>query len=364
MMAPSTKYTRSTGHFWPMRLVHIPTIGLGLLLLFTSPASLSGQGDWDLGFTAGMANYMGDIGDGFSSRRDFVWDMQELRTRLAFGLFARRKLDQDGLWWVRGDFMRVHIAGHDKHTDYDARRGRNLHFRNHMTEASFRIERDLFQKPLVWARQRRAMMTVRAFVGFAYFEHNPEAQVDPNNPAFDALKEAGLTSDGQWHSLPELQTEGVDYSDDLSLTTIPFGLSAVVTGQKKGGASDFYVGLELGFRLTDTDYLDDISSFYADPSQMSALGAALSSQANEDVMNDTENGGANPIDHSIANHQWHSEDHYVIRGNKTNNDAYGTLVVSFGKVLNGRSNSFNRSRSRYGNKRGGGLFKKRTRMRF
>ena len=80
--------------------------------------------------------------------------------------------------------------------------------------------------------------------------------------------------------LPELQTEGVDYSNELSLTTIPFGLSAVVTGQKKGGASDFYVGLEIGFRLTDTDYLDDISSFYADPSEMSALGAALSSQAN------------------------------------------------------------------------------------
>ena len=56
MMAPSTKYTRSTGHFWPMRPVHIPTVGLGLLLLFISPASLSGQGDWDLGFTAGMAN--------------------------------------------------------------------------------------------------------------------------------------------------------------------------------------------------------------------------------------------------------------------------------------------------------------------
>ena len=357
MMAQSTRNSRPAGHFWFMRLVHVPTIGLGLLLL-SAPFKGHGQGDWDIGFTAGMANYMGDIGDGFSSRRDFVWDLQELRTRPAFGLFVRRKLDRDGLWWVRGDVMRIHIAGHDKHTDYDPRRGRNLHFRNHMAEASFRVERDLFQNPLVWARQRRAMVTVRAFVGVAYFQHNPETQVDINNPAYANLIEAGITTPGEWHSLPELQTEGIDYSDQLSMTTIPFGLSALVVGQKRGGAPDFYVGLEIGFRLTNTDYLDDISGFYADPAQMSTLGAALSSQANEVVMEEA------GITHSLIHHQYRDEETAVIRGNPANDDAYGTLVVSFGKVLNGRSAGFNRTRSRYGNKRGGGLFKKRTRLRF
>ena len=172
------------------------------------------------------------------------------------------------------------------------------------------------------------------------------------------LVEAGITTPGEWHSLPELQTEGIDYSDQLSMTTIPFGLSALVVGQKRGGAPDFYVGLEIGFRLTDTDYLDDISGFYADPSQMSTLGAALSSQANEVVMEEA------GITHSLIHHQYRDEDTAVIRGNPANDDAYGTLVVSFGKVLNGRSNSFNRTRSRYGNKRGNSVFKRRTRTRF
>jgi len=341
-----------------MRLVHLPAIGMGMLFLLASPATVSGQGDWDIGFTAGMSNYMGDIGDGFSSRRDFVWDLQELRTRPAFGVFARRKLDRDGLWWIRADFMRIHIAGHDKHTDYEPRRGRNQHFRNHMAEASIRVERDLFQKPFVWARQRRAMITVRGFIGFAYFQHSPEAQVDINNPAYSNLVETGITSPGQWHSLPELRTEGIDYSDQLNMVTIPFGVSAVVTGQKKGGLADFYVGIEMGFRLTNTDYLDDISGFYADPSGMSDLGAALSSQASQSVLDEA------GIEHSIVHHQWMDEEHEIIRGNPANDDAYGTLVLSFGKVLNGRSNSFNRNRSRYGNKRGGNLFKRRTRMRF
>ena len=358
MMPTPLKYTDSTAHFWIMRLGHIPSFCFGLIFLMSFIDPISAQGDWDVGITTGMSNYMGDIGDGSSSRRDFIWDLQEARTRPAFGAYIRRKLDRDGLWWIRSDFMRIHISGHDRHTQYEPRRGRNLHFRNHMVEASFRIERDLVQQPLVWGRQRRAMVTVRGFVGFAYFEHNPEAQVDVNNPAYANLVETGVTSPGQWHSLAELRTEGINYADQLRMTTVPFGLSATITGQKKGGAPDFYIGVELGFRMTDTDYLDDVSGFYADPSQMNTLGAALSSQANQVVMDEA------GITHSVVNHQWHSEEHKVIRGNPANNDAYGTLVLSFGKVLNGRSDSFNRTRSRYGNKRRKGLFKKRTRLRF
>ena len=344
-----------------VQLLFIPLL-TGLMSVQTQAHA---QGVWDLGFTAGMANYMGDIGDGVTSRRDFIWDLQELRTRPALGIYARRKLDRDGLWHIRGDFSRIHISGSDKDTQYAPRRARNLHFRNIMFEGAIRVERDLLQKPLVWARQRRAMLTVRGFIGFAKVRHNPEARVDPNNLMYDQLLESGITSEGQWHSLPELQTGGVDYSDELDINTIPFGLSAIVTGQKRGGAADFYVGIEIGFRMTDTDYLDDISGFYADPSEMSALGAALSSQANPtDLLianNGNESGG--PAG-SMTAHSYIGEEIAVIRGNAANTDAYGTLVVTYGKVLNGRSQSFNRNRSSYGNKKGGGLFRKSSRMKF
>ena len=329
---------------------------IGLLAV---PMNGMAQGQWDVGFSAGMANYMGDIGDGTTSRRDFIWDMQEVRTRPAFGFFARRKLDPDGIWNIRADFSQIQISGSDKHTKYAPRRARNLNFRNIMHEGSIRIERDLFQQPLIWARQRRAMLTVRGFVGIARLNHNPEARVDPNNLMYDQLIESGATSEGQWHSLPELQTEGVDYTDELEINTVPFGLSAIVTGQKKGGAADFYIGIEIGFRITDTDYLDDVSSFYADPSEMSALGAALSSQANLEDLRE-----AGPSAGSLTAHSYIGDEIPVIRGNKANDDAYGTLVITYGKVLNGRSQSFNRNRSTYGNKRGGGLFRKSTRMKF
>jgi hypothetical protein len=341
-------------------MAHTRTFFIPLLGIFMSmPTGVQAQGDWDVGFSMGMANYMGDIGDGVTSRRGFIWDMQELRTRPTFGLYARRKLDRDGLWHLRADLSQIHISGSDKDTQYAARRARNLHFRNHMTEGSIRLERDLLQKPLVWARQRRAMLTVRGFIGYARVQHNPEARVDLNNMMYDQLVESGATSEGQWHSLPELQTGGVDYSDELNITTLPFGLSAIVTGQKRGGAADFYLGIEIGFRMTDTDYLDDISGVYADPSEMSALGAALSSQANPTDLNI-----AGPSAGSMTAHSYIGDEIPVIRGNAANNDAYGTLVITYGKVLNGRSQSFNRNRSTYGNKKGGGLFRKSTRMKF
>ena len=52
MMAQSTRNSRPAGHFWFMRLVHVSTLGLGLLLL-SAPSKGFGQGDWDIGFTAG-----------------------------------------------------------------------------------------------------------------------------------------------------------------------------------------------------------------------------------------------------------------------------------------------------------------------
>ena len=336
-----------------------------ILILIASTTGFEGvvaQGHWDVGFSIGMANYMGDIGDGVTSRRDFIWDMQEFRSRPAFGVYARRKLDRDGLWHIRTDLSRIHISGSDKDTKYAPRRARNLHFRNHMTEGSIRLERDLLQKPLVWARQRRAMLTVRGFIGLARLSHNPEARIDVNNELYGAFSEG---DQDRWHSLPELMTEGVDYQDQLLINTVPFGLSAIVTGQKKGGAADFYLGIEIGFRMTDTDYLDDISGFYADPSEMSSLlAAALSSQANPTDLALANGDDPNQPAGSMTAHSYIGDEIPVIRGNPANTDSYGTLVITYGKVLNGRSQSFNRSRSTYGNKKGGGLFRKSTRMKF
>ena len=131
-------------------LLHFHAIALATLLMFSPNSATNAQGDWDVGISGGISNYIGDIGDGTGPGRAFIWDLQELKSRPAFGVFVRRKLDPSGLWHIRSDFSKIHIAGSDKNTQYAPRRGRNLHFRNRMVELSIRMERDLFQAPLTW----------------------------------------------------------------------------------------------------------------------------------------------------------------------------------------------------------------------
>ncbi len=340
----------------PLILVHIHSMAM-LTFLFGMPDSpASAQGNWDIGLSAGISNYIGDIGDGTGPGRAFIWDLQELKSRPALGVFVRRKLDQSGLWHIRSDFNKIHIAGSDKNTQYAPRRGRNLHFRNRMIEVSLRMERDLFQAPLTWARQRRARVTVRGFLGVARLHHNPQAQLDPGNRLYAQFSSQFGFDPDRWYDLAPFQTEGVAY--ETSITTIPFGLMALIAGQKRGGVTDFYLSLEMGVRWTNSDYLDDISSFYADPSQMEGVGAALSSQSNQAVLDD-----AGPDAGSLSAHSF-IQDAPVIRGNPTNDDWYGTIMVSFGKVVNQRNHYFSRNRSRYGNKRRIKRSPNRRRMRY
>ena len=96
----------------------------------------------------------------------------------------------------------------------------------------------------------------------------------------------------------------------------------------------------------------------------SLLAAALSSQANPTDLALANGDDPNQPAGSMTAHSYIGDEIPVIRGNPANTDSYGTLVITYGKVLNGRSQSFNRSRSTYGNKKGGGLFRKSTRMKF
>lgn len=331
---------RTTVRWRSAFLLRFPAIAMASLLMYISNSTIQAQGDWDVGLSAGISNYIGDIGDGTGPGRAFIWDLQELKSRPALGVFVRRKLDASGLWHIRTDVSKIHIAGSDKNTQYAPRRGRNLHFRNRMVELSLRMERDFFQAPLKWGRQRRAMITIRGFVGVARLNHNPQAQLDTGNVMYAEFSSQFGFNPERWYDLAPLQTEGVAY--ETSITTIPFGLMAVIVGPGRRGINDFYLSAELGVRWTNSDYLDDISSFYVNPAQLEGIGAALSSQANQTVLDE-----AGPDAGSMSAHSF-IEDVPVIRGNPSNDDWYGTLMVSFGKVIQPRGNTFRRNRSRYG----------------
>src|SRR5690606_4458195 len=81
--------------------------------------------------------------------------------------------------------------------------------------------------------------------------------------------------DGQWYALQPLQTEGVSYSK-INFS-IPAGIGFYYTIDRK-----YRLGLELGWRTTFTDYIDDISDKYV--VQTDPLTAQLANKNTQEII--------------------------------------------------------------------------------
>ena len=124
---------------------------------------------------------------------------------------------------------------------------RNLSFRSYIFDFSTQIEFNFLQYIL---GDDKHFISPYIFVGASVFNFNPQANLN-----------------GTWYSLHGLGTEGqgttiTGKKNPYSLTSIgiPFGL-----GVKISPAKFLSLGLEWGIRKTFTDYLDDVSTVYADP---------------------------------------------------------------------------------------------------
>lgn len=291
------------------------------------------QYDWDIGVHLGGANYLGDIGGKEKTRQDFVWDMKLNQTRWAVGAFARRRVNRTisanvGLMYMR-------IQGNDQNSLNPARVGRNLNFRNDMFELYLRPEFTLFQDNDLGGRGRyRSDFRLFAYVGGALYLSNPKGQLNGSNEFYD---------------LREMQTEQVDYSQ-LGFA-IPAGLGFHFTFQRR-----HRIGWDFGWRTTFTDYLDDISTVYVDPSLLPGGADGLAAQlANQSGYIHGPN-GSNPDPVELAQYGPGEK-----RGDSAHNDSYLTMTFTYSYVLRGQSNFY---RSRYNWMRGKKRIGRRSRAKF
>lgn len=292
----------------------------------------SAQYNLDYGFCIGTGNYLGDIGGDKFARRDFVADLHLNQTRLSSHVFVRYRLSR--VFAVRGQLGTVYLQDDDALTSYIPRAARNASFRNFVNELSFRSEITLFQRPLItgYTSKFRAGLNVYVSGGITAFTHAPQAQLDE-----DAVREhfpdeqsvvhqtlMARAAGGEWLDLRSQKTEGVEY-----------GLASV--GFPLGGGLSFIVnnkirfGVELFWNITLTDYLDDVSGTYADPSTLTSEGLVLSSPSSQAQIN-----ALGVASWNVAGHQYNPEGR-TIRGNPENNDSYGTLQVTVSKVVRGSS---------------------------
>ncbi|HEV7351466.1 DUF6089 family protein [Telluribacter sp.] len=230
-------------------------VGVGFLLLLTITTAQAQvrRGTFlpysTVGLGVGTSSYYGDLA-GYTTPLSSTFELIRYH---ATGNYTRhftpRFAARASFTWARivGDDYTLNNSGAKLGTQKFAR---NLHFRNDLKEfAAIGIYKLV---PDGRTADRRPQLSPYVFAGLAAVAHNPMART----PEIDG---------GRWVRLQPLGTEGQgnpgsDKPYSLVQLAIPLGFGVRYKLHPK-----WDVSAEVGFRLTTTDYLDDVSDRYADP---------------------------------------------------------------------------------------------------
>ena len=209
----------------------------------------------------GLSSYYGDLCTGM--------DCYQLRHSLTAGGYFR----YNNRFAFRADAFWTRVANDDKKYKLH----RNAGVRTDILELSLTAMFDIFRFEHKYEKRRTIEPYVLAGIGFAYF--NPMGKLN-----------------GEWYSLSKYQTEGKNYSNLTPV--IPFGI-----GLRTRLRHDINLAADFIYRLTFTDYLDDVSSKnYKDPA--------------------TFDGGENSLSAQLANKTDVPYFEERVRGNPKDNDGY------------------------------------------
>lgn len=214
-----------------------------LLALCGAPLLSKAQFNWghnyfEVGVGGGVMNYSGEL-------TNSIFDFKHLH----FGgaIFGRYNVGR--FFSARLQLALGSVSGSDANSSELRNRIRNLDFRSHLFEGSLIAELNLlgFQP-----RGHEKMFSPYIFVGIGVFNFNPyTTHFDPNR-------------DGERVYLHDYNTEGQGSSTfsnrppyARTQVSIPMGV-----GFKYAINSNLTLGVEVGFRPTFTDYLDDVGQTY------------------------------------------------------------------------------------------------------
>lgn len=188
----------------------------------------------EIGFMFGGTYYMGDL----NPTRPFVMP------RIGGGALYRFNINNHLA--LRANFLYGSVEADDAVVKYNEIR--NLHFRSTITEFSAQGEVNFLPfEP----GDLETPYSPYLFGGGGVFLFNPRAQLD-----------------GTWHDLKPLATEG--QGSDLYPERNPYSLISYNflfgVGLKFNITRQITGGFEWGMRRTGTDYLDDVSTAYPNPS--------------------------------------------------------------------------------------------------
>lgn len=211
-----------------------------LLILITICGSLaaSAQKTNEIGIFLGGSYYIGDLNP--------TGHLNSL-TRPAAGLVYRHNLGYRVSF--AGSALFGSVQGIDARTSSYEQQQRNLSFRSRIYELAARCEFNFIEYQI---GDDKHQFTPFLFLGVSVFNFNPKASYG-----------------NQWVALQPLKTEGQSKGYLRTQVSIPFGAGVKINLAKRIG-----LVAEWGMRKTFTDYIDDVSTVYADPASLAANGPA------------------------------------------------------------------------------------------
>lgn len=217
---------------------------LAFIALIILPLVCIGQ-TREFGIQLGTTNYLGDLAPTTS--------IKEFNEHL--GVYWKHNRPTGFVSWKYA-FAYGKISGND--LNFESNSSRNLNFRSSLYEASIQFEFN-FQKFFIGLRAEKFSPYIYTGLGATYF--NPQGSMDEN-----------------WVDLRPLSTEG------QGLPNGPKGYSNITLVMPVGVGAKWELGrrwnayLFTGFRLSFTDYLDDVSGNYYDNASINELKGELAAQ--------------------------------------------------------------------------------------
>ncbi len=202
-------------------------------LLLIASFDLFSQKGLELGGWVGAAHYFGDLNN--------LYRLNE--PGLAFGLTGRYNFDSRISARLQINYLRVGGSDVFSQNAFDLRR--NLDFFSNLIEVAPVMEFNFF--PLKHG-SKEDFITPYMYAGISVFHFNPKTHF---NGEVVSLRELGT----------EGQLPGQEYNEISSAWLIGGGLKVDIS-------YSWSLNFDIGYRATKTDYLDDVSGFYPDYTEL------------------------------------------------------------------------------------------------